>query len=169
MGSVLLVLPLSGAALAGMQGPCDGSVTIDGRTYGPDNDTADDPIVVPDEPGLVASWTGSTGVVITDHTGKIGLVVGPATVPIDTWGGENAEQEVSAAGDYAVDEARAAMPMKVVGLYELKGSHSGQGGTCSGNAMVLVEGAPLTTPVGAGAAAGTLLALGGLVLAGRPR
>ena len=158
---------ITGAALAVSVGPCNGSVQIDGVTYTPENDSAANPIVVPDKDGLVAAWTGTTDVVIKNHSGSVGVVVGPGTIVLATWDGENADDEVGSSGDYNVDEARDLLPFDVVGLYELSASHSGDGGTCSGSAMVLIEGNPLQTPVGAGAAGGAALAFVGLVAAGR--
>lgn len=156
-------------AYAAVSGPCDGSVTIDGVRYTSANDSPSNPIVIPDEPDLVASWEGSTTTPITDHTGDIGVVVGPATVVLETWGGPNAEESTSSSGDYSVDEARAQLPVDLVGLYEVTAHHAGTGGACEGSVMILIEGNPLTTPAGAGAGAGTLLAAVGVTLAGRRR
>jgi len=167
VGAVLMLI--AGPASAGIEGPCDGSVSIGGRTYGPGNDTAADPIVVADVSGLVAQWQGSTTGPITDHSGEIGVVVGPGTVRIASWGGANEELETAASGTYAVDEAREALPVDVVGLYELRGSHTGEGGSCKGSVMVRVEGDPLTTPIGAGSTAVAVLAGVGVGLAGVPR
>lgn len=161
----LLWLPLP--AGADIQGPCDGSVTIDGVAYGPQNDTPANPIVVPNTEGLVAAWEGSTGPVITDHTGHLDLVIGPGSVRLADWAGENADREVSASGTYSVDEAFALLPIDVVGLYELTGSHAGNGGSCTGSVMVLIEGNPLGTPIGLVALIGLLLALVGIGLARR--
>lgn len=161
---------LPSTAGAAVDGPCTGTVEIDGITYTPENDSADNPIVIPDKPNLVATWTGSTTTgPITDHVGEIGLVIGPATVVIEDWAGENAEETSSAGGEYAVDDAREFLPFDVVGLYEVEGFHNGNEATCQGGAMVLIEGSPLSTPLGAGAAAGTLIAAAGLVMAGRGR
>lgn len=158
-------LGFAAPASADVSGPCDGKVTIDGVTYTPANDTAADPIVVPAD-AATAEWEGTTGVAITDHTGRLGVVVGPGSVPIASWSGENADLETSASGVYDIGDARAELPVDLVGLYELTGTHSGSGGTCTGTAMVRIEGTPLTTPVGAAAAAVTLLSLIGLGLVG---
>lgn len=158
-------LAVAGPASANVSGPCDGRVTIDGVTYTPANDTPGDPIVVPAD-ARTAEWEGTTGVPITDHTGRLGVVIGPGSVQIASWGGENADLETSAAGAYDVGDARGELPVDLVGLYELTGMHSGSGGTCAGSAMVLIEGSPLTTPAGAGAAAVTVLSLLGLAAAG---
>ncbi|MDX1447591.1 MAG: hypothetical protein R3246_00895 [Acidimicrobiia bacterium] len=162
-GWMLLAVPAS----AVIEGPCDGSVTIGGVTYGPENDTPDDPIVVPAErSGVTADWEATTGTPITDHAGTVGIVVGPVTIEIADWNGENAENETDASGSYDL----ASLPVtNLTGLYEVTGSHSGEGGTCSGSVMVLLEGNPLSNPVGAASVGGLLLAGVGTVLAGRGR
>ncbi|MDH5371903.1 MAG: hypothetical protein OEX97_03055 [Acidimicrobiia bacterium] len=167
---VLGALLLSGvAAGAAIDGPCRGTVTIDGIVYSEANDSASNPIVIPDEEGLIAFWEGSTNEPITDHTGEIGVVVGPTTINFADWGGDNAALKTDSNGSYAIDDARDVLPISVVGLYKVSGFHRGEGGSCDGSVMVLLEGNPLTTPVGAGAAAGTILAGLGVLSAGRRR
>ena len=119
------------------------------------------------EKGLVAEWEGSTATPITDHSGEVGIVIGPSTVVLEDWSGENAEEDTGAGGSYSVDDAKDFLPFELVGLYELSAIHSGEGGTCQGSAMLLIEGNPLTTPVGGAAVAGTLIAAVGVIAAGR--
>lgn len=152
---------------ASIDGPCDGEVVIDGITYTEDNDTPDNPIVIPAADGLVASWEGRTDNPITDHSGGLGIVIGPGAIRIAEWSGENADRETESSGDYPIDKARDLLPVSVVGLYELRGTHTGDGGTCTGSVMVEIQGNPLSTPIGAVAGVGTLLALGGLLVSGR--
>lgn len=166
LGGLLLVGAGAGAAV---DGPCSGTVTIDGIVYSEANDNAGDPIVIPDEDGLIAFWEGSTDAPITDYTGELGVVVGPATIDIASWGGANADLETGSSGSYFIDDARDVLPINLVGLYEVSGFHRGEGGACDGFVMVLLEGSPLTNPVGAGAAAGTVLAVLGVLSAGRRR
>ena len=160
-----MTLLVAGPAAAEVSGPCDGEVTIDGVTYGPANDSASNPIVVPAD-AETAAWQGTTGVPITDHAGRLSVVIGPGSVEIASWGGENADRETSAEGVYEIADARAELPVDLVGLYELTGAHEGSGGSCTGSVMVRIEGTPLTTPVGAGAAVATVLGLAGLAFAG---
>ena len=164
----LWLLPSTAGAV--VEGPCTGKVEIDGITYTPENDSPDNPIVIPDRSGLIAEWSGSTTTgPITNHVGEVSLVVGPTAFVIDDWDGENAEEETSSRGNYAIDDAKDILPFDVVGLYELQAFHSGDEARCDGSAMVLVEGNPLSTPLGLGAAAGTLIAAAGITLAGRGR
>lgn len=165
----LCVLPLARPAEAAVDGPCDGSVTIAGIKYTPANDTAANPIVVPDEPGLVAEWEGSTTVPIINHNGQAGVVIGPSTWVLATWKGANGEKATDADGNYSIDDARNSVAIDLVGLYEITAMHAGDGGACDGSVMVLFEGSPLTNPVGAGAGVGTLLAGVGVGFAGRRR
>lgn len=170
--AVVLLFLLAPAASAWVTGPCDGSVAIDGRTYGPANDTPANPIVVPAQEGLVAEWQGSTGTtVIRNHSGWVGVAIGPAIIspPDWHWSGENAGGETSAAGSTSLDAAWELLPVDLVGLYEVQAAHAGEGGSCAGMAMVRLEGNPLGTPVGAAAAAGTLLSAAGVVVAARGR
>ena len=165
-GSLLL---MGTAAQAAIDGPCRGTATIDGIVYSEANDSADNPIVIPDQEGLIAFWEGSTDVAITDHTGELGVVIGPATINFADWDGENSDLKTDSSGSYAIDDARDILPINLVGLYEVSGFHRGEGGNCDGSVMVLLEGNPLTTPVGAGSAAGAALALVGVLSAGRMR
>ncbi len=156
-------------ALGVIDGPCSGTVTIDGEQYDESNDTADDPIVIPDKTGLIASWTGQTDNPITNHRGRVGIVIGPTTWEIEDWEGENAENSQDASGEYAIDDAKDFLPFDLVGLYELEGSHAGDGGTCEGSVMLLIEGNAATTPVGIASIVGTLAAGTGMVMAGRKK
>jgi hypothetical protein len=138
---------------------------IDGVTYTPDNDTPSNPVVIPDEEGLVAEWEGRTDGPITDHSGEIYVVAGPVNISIGDWGAPNKPKpKRRARGNYDIDEARSDA-MKVVGLYRVEGSHSGDGGSCEGFVLVKIEGNPLGTVPGAASAGGTLLAGIGLVAA----
>ena len=167
--AAMLVIAFAGVAGAGKSGPCEGSATIDGVRYDHTNDTAEDPIVVPEEKdGVIVAWEGSTGSPITDHTGSVSVLVGPIPIEVADWGGANADMEVTASGQY--DMTRLPEFLKsVTGLYEVQAEHSGQGGTCEGTVMVLLEGNGLATPIGAGSVVGTVLTGIGLLFAGRGR
>ena len=164
-GALLLMGTGAQAAISG----CNGTVTIDGRSYDETNDSASDAIVIPDEEGLIASWTGSSDNVIKNFTGELGVVIGPGSIVFADWDGPNADEKQSAKGDYQIDNARDQLPINLVGLYEVSGFHRGEGGDCEGSVMILLEGNPLATPVGGGSAAGAVLALVGVLSAGRAR
>ncbi len=164
------LLLIGTAAQAAIEGGCSGTVTIGGQTYTENNDSASNPIVIPDEADLTAAWTGTTGSnVITDFTGELGVVIGPATIVIADWAGPNAAETRDAAGTYEIDDARDELPVDLVGLYEVSGFHRGTGGSCEGSVMVKLEGNPLGNPVGAASTAGAVLALVGVLAAGRAK
>lgn len=167
--AIVLAWPLMGTAHAAVEGPCGGSVTIDGSTYTPDNDSRANPIVVPDRPGLTAAWEGNTDFPITDHAGHIGVRVGGALIEVAQWSGANADEQTQAAGTYSVDDARDLVPAGLVGIYEVAGEHVGAEGSCKGSVMVQIAGNPLTTVPGATAAVGAAATVAGLGLAARGR
>lgn len=142
-------------------GPCDGSVTIEGVTYTPANDTPGDPVVIPDKSGVIVEYSGDTGgVVIKNHHGSIAVDVGPIAIEVAEWSGRNADGEVSTTDTYALDDAYAKLPFDIVGIYRVSGTHEGRGGRCAGFAYVKIEGNPLGTVPGVAAA---VITLGGVV------
>lgn len=156
-------------ASASMTGGCTGSVVIDGVTYGPENDTTANPIVVPiDQSGVVAAWQGAVPFQNTNDHGSLGIVLGPWTVKVADWGGENPSDERSASGTYSLDDFVSELPVSASiiprGLYELSGSHEADGGRCEANVMVEIRGGLLDGPIGIGTVVGT--AVTGLMLIG---
>ncbi|MBI2238332.1 MAG: hypothetical protein HYU54_07400 [Actinobacteria bacterium] len=147
---VLLFAAPAGAAVTG---PCDGSATIEGVTYTPANDTPGNPVALPDKEGVVASWEGSTDGPIHNHNGEIGVDVGPFTIPVADWAGENKKDEVQKKGEYQLDDAYAKLPLGIVGLFRVSGSHIGDEASCEGFVYVKIEGNPLSTVPGVAAAA----------------
>lgn len=163
--SLLLVLP----AAAELRGPCSGSATIDGIEYDASFDTAANPIVVPEErAGLRIPYEGAITVQNTNYLGAVGVVIGPATVNVADWG-----------FDENVDDIRSTEPDSVyilgndldniVGLYQLTAFHDADGGNCDATAMVKLDGSVLSTPIGIGATAATVLTGAGLLAAGIPK
>jgi hypothetical protein len=163
----VLAVPASASVTAG---PCDGSVTILGVTYTPENDTPADPVVIPDESGVVVEYTGNTGgVVIKNHRGSIAVDVGPIPITVAEWSGRNADDEVATTDNYALDEAFAKLPFDIVGIYRVSGTHVGRGGTCEGFAYVKIEGNPLSTVPGIAATVVTAASAAGVVAAASAR
>lgn len=168
IGGIVGALAIAVPASAAITGPCNGSVTIGGVTYGPDNDTASNPIVVPRSG--VAEWQGTTGVVIKDHTGQVGVEIGPATIEVAGWSGANKKKDTEARGTYQLEDAFDKLPVDLVGLYKVTGFHRGTPAPgCEGNVMIKVEGNPLGTVPGAASVALTVLSGAGLVAAGIAR
>jgi hypothetical protein len=155
----IAALPL--VAHAGVTGGCDGSVTIEGVTYGPGNDSASNPIVVPiDKDGVTADWQGEVNFENQNHQGEIGIVVGPWTIQIGEWSDPNPGDTRSASGSYSIDEFKDEFPVPDAliprGLYEVSGSHAASGGSCEGRVMVELEG---TGVLGIGSAIGAGITL----------
>ncbi len=164
-GGVLLLLVLvAPAASAGLRGPCSGTATIDGVTYDASFDTPANPIVVPaDRAGLQIPYSGEITVANTAYRGGVGVKLGPFTVPVAEWGVEsNPDDRRGAQGVYRLDDRMD----DIVGLYQLTAFHEADGGECRATAMILLEGNPLATAPGAGAAVGAALTLIGMVAAG---
>ena len=145
LGIMASVLVLPATALAGIDGGCTGSVEIDGKTYGPNNDTADNPILVPiEKEGVVARWQGQVPFDNQNNQGELGLVFGPWVLPIADWGDPNEGNDQGNDGTYSIEEFKDLFPVPESliprGLYELSGEHTAAGGTCTGTVMVELEG-----------------------------
>lgn len=168
LGVMASVLILPAAALAGVDGGCTGSVVIDGVTYGPDNDTVSNPIVVPiEKDGVVALWEGKVPFDNENNDGKLGIVVGPFTISIADWGDPNTANNQGNSGSYSIEEFKDLFPVPESliprGVYQLSGEHSADGGTCTGTVMVKLEGSGIVgiaSVVGAGVTFLTMLGAG---------
>lgn len=157
----VLSLGFAGVAEAGMTGPCDLTITIEGTTYTADNDTPSNPIFIPDRSGVIAEWKATTELVIASPSGSAAIVVGPGAVTVNEWASGSQKTEIS--GTYSIDKALEGLPVDIVGLYEVSGFHRGSGGSCEGTAMILFEGSPLSNPIGWLGLLGTFLALIGFL------
>ena len=161
----ITILWLGFPALASISGPCSGSATINGVTYTPANDTAANPILLPENPGGTSiEYEGSISAANTNYLGAIGVVIGPVTVNVADWGlEENADDERSKGpANYVLgDELN-----QIVGLYQVTAFHDADGGSCDYTGMVRIEGAPMEHPVGQSAVALAVVSGAGLVAAG---
>jgi hypothetical protein len=154
-------------AHADVTGGCTGVVIIDGIEYGPQNDTPDNPIVVPERVGVTADWAGAVPFANTNFAGEAGIVVGPVTIRFASWAGANSDDIREASGTYSLDELKAELPVDVgvAGIYEVKGFHEADGGRCTGMVFVKFEGNPLATPLGVVAVVGSIISALGLFTA----
>ncbi|MDX1450695.1 MAG: hypothetical protein R3246_16725 [Acidimicrobiia bacterium] len=165
-----LVLGVVAAASGSVQGGCWGTATIDGVTYDPTYDTRDNPVKIPwDEDGVLIPWEGEVMFANQDHSGKVSLVVGPFNIKVADWEGDNQDDDRTADGTYALDDAKDVVPFSIAGIYKVKAEHSAAGGSCRGFVFVDVGGNPLTSPFGILAVVGTLLGGAGIVAAAFPR
>lgn len=166
---VMLMMVALPVALAGVTGPCQGSATIDGIEYDASFDTADNPIVVPEErDGLQIPYEGSVTMTNTNYLGAVGVVVGPATINVADWGLDENDDDVRSTEPNAVYRLGSGLN-NIVGLYEVTAFHDADGGTCDATAMVKLEGSVITNPIGAGATAAAVITGAGLLSAGRPK
>lgn len=168
LGVMASVLILPATALAGIDGGCTGSVVIDGNTYGPNNDTVSNPIVVPiDKEGVVALWEGQVPFDNENNQGQLGIVVGPWKIKIADWGDANTANQQGNSGSYGIEEFKDLFPVPESliprGVYQLSGDHTADGGECTGTVMVKLEGSGIigiASVVGAGVTLITLLGSG---------
>lgn len=168
--AAVTTLLLGAPALADVTEGCSGEATIDGVTYTPANDTPSNPILVPKDEGVVIPWKGATTFDNNGHSGSLNLIVGPFSVEVANWADTNGPEpnQQSNEGDYSLDEFyedRSPFGRNVVGIYEVTGSHTADGGSCSGNAMVKFEGNVLSSPVGAGSVVVIVITAGGIAMA----
>lgn len=162
MGLTMIVVTPAGAAITG---GCAGEATIDGVTYGPDNDTPSNAIVIPDDDNATASWSGSVPFANTNFSGDAGIRVGPVVIEVADWDGTNSDDVREASGEYSLGDLKAALPVDVgvAGIYEVIVDHSADGGSCRANVFVQFEGNPLSTPLGIFSVAGLVLSGLGLI------
>ena len=154
---------------ASVQGPCEGTATIDGVTYDPTFDSASKPIVVPeDRSGLRIPYSGAITAQNTNYLGAVGIVVGPVTINIADWGLDENVDDVRATNPDAVYILGSELE-SIVGLYRVTAFHDADGGSCDADAMVKLEGSVMSTPVGAGATVGAVIAGVGVLAAGIPK
>jgi hypothetical protein len=137
-------------------GSCDGSGTINGKTYTPANDTPGNPVHLPDK-GTV-HYQGHTATLTKPHHGHIDVVIGPAKVTIYSWASANDGNKLASTGDKDLKKAYDKLPIGIAGLYKITGEHfNGNTLYCSGWAYVKFDKSPLSTPIGAGALGATVL------------
>jgi len=162
---------------AGVDGGCDGSVdfTADSAgAYGPDNDTTDNPIIVPKADGNVAMWEGQVPGNNENFSGTVDVRIGPLWIEVADWGfpnfdGTNDLDGRGDFGDYDMDEFWDAVGNKdlIQGIYEARATHVADGVRCTAQFLVCFEGDPLDSPVVMVTIAMLVIALILLVIAGR--
>jgi hypothetical protein len=168
IGGFVLLTPMPAGAVVGGSLNCQGHATItaaNGKTY--EVDAKDNKATIPRDGE--AQYTGSTSPISHNHSGSIKVDFGPFAPEVYTWSGKNAENKPSSTGVKKMPKVLKQVPP---GEYLLKGSHSGQDGACSGHIILVIDGSPLSNPIGVGAVAGTavfglLTLLAGVAKAGR--
>lgn len=156
-----LVLLSASPANAGVTGPCTGSLNgVDATDRPFDKDNA-----IPVQEGTSVPWefvsTGGAEIVSWYST----LHYGPFSAPLDSGDdpADDEEEDTSKGGSAPVDN----YAWMGVGLYHIEGGVGLEGGgECVVDVYVLVEGNPLTTVLGGGAAVATVAGTAGLGAAG---
>ena len=144
---------------------CKGKATIIPKGGAPFVvDAAQATVTLPKEAGPV-DYAGSVSTVTHDHVGEVRLDVGPYGLKIFGWKSKNGSNESAKSGVHAYPSLSRVPP----GIYRITGFHRGNEGGCSGHMDVIVAGSPLSSPVGIGSAAGTVLSAVGVIAAGRKR
>jgi len=172
-GAVVLAMTVGlltpSAALADVDPPCDGWAEFAGQRWTPANDSASNPIIIP--PGqdtFQVRYFGSSGFDNNGHKGKIyaDLVV---QIPIADWEDTNGplQNDPSKEGDYTIDmaEIRDEARFEPRGLVNVRGSHSAEGGSCSGFVMVKFDGPIFDSMLASASLGGMVLMLVLLLLA----
>lgn len=152
-----VALTVSPSALAEIEGPCQASIA--GENVAPlDTGARSEPIVVQEKarvPVTMSSARPITHLTVEIEFGGIGWTVHDEPTEGTSWA------KVVNVSDYS---------KYGVGLYKVVGTSTGQGFSCTGAALVEVEGSPLSTPAGIAALALTIVgAIGVLRLALRRR
>ncbi|MDJ0952681.1 MAG: hypothetical protein QNJ81_03275 [Acidimicrobiia bacterium] len=146
-----LVLTLApGIAPASVTGECTGEATIKGVTYTPANDTPSNAIPIPNERGVQVTYSGSVGFANTNHSGVAKVQVGPFNITLaEPWRDPNTADQRSVQDQiYELDDFRDKLPIWIPGVWKVTATHSADGGSCSGFAMIELEGNPLSNVVG---------------------
>lgn len=165
LSSVVVASP-AGATITTNTIGCSGSAEITPESGAPYTvDAQDSTLKVPRNGS--AAWTGSLGTITHNHKGKVTLEVGFLSLEVGSWGPTaNTSNLGSRSG---VKEIPSFMDQIPAGEYVLRGSHSGDEGSCAGHMTVDVEGSPWSNPVGLVVLAGTVLSGATMVMAARAR
>ncbi len=148
--AALVISLVPGVATASVDGACSGEASIKGVSYTPANDTPGNAIPIPDEEGVIVTYSGSVGFENMGHSGVATVQVGPFNITLDkAWGGSNEQDDRGVTNQtYALDDFRDKLPIWIPGVWKVNASHSASGGECSGFAMIKLEGSPLGSVVG---------------------
>lgn len=149
--AALVVALVPSIASGDITGSCEGEAELNGVTYTPEaNDTPGTAIPIPDRDGVSVRYSAAVGFENKNFSGSASVVVGPFNITLgQTWSGAN-EQDVREITDavYELDDFRDKLPIWIPGVWKVTASHEAGGNSCSGFAMIKLEGSPLGTAVG---------------------
>lgn len=147
--AALVIMLVPSVAIASVEGGCTGEATILGETYTPANDTAKNAIPIPDQDGVQVTYSGSVNFENKNHRGSVKVQVGPFNIEVGDWGGPNQQDERGVTNKtYELDDFRDKLPIWIPGVWKVTGDHAAGPNSCSGFAMIKLEGSPFSSPVG---------------------
>jgi hypothetical protein len=147
--AALVIMMVPSVALASVEGGCTGEATILGETYTPANDTPKNAIPIPNQEGVQVTYSGSVNFENKNHSGSVKVQVGPFNIAVGDWDGPNQQDERGVTNKiYELDDFRDKLPIWIPGVWKVSGEHSAGGNSCSGFAMIKLEGSALGSPVG---------------------
>lgn len=99
-------------------------------------------------------YVGSVTTVTHNQHGHVAVVVGPFKVNFYSWSGKNTSNKTSDSGSRAYPSVLKDVPP---GKYKVTGGHFATEGSCTGEMTIIIDGSPLSNPVGVGALVGTVV------------
>lgn len=147
--AALVIALAPSVASASVTGECTGEATILGETYTPANDTPKNAIPIPDREGVQVTYSGSVNFENKNHSGSVKVQVGPFNIAVGDWDGANQQDDRGVTDKiYELDDFRDKLPIWIPGVWKVSGEHSAGPNSCTGFAMIKLEGSPFTNPVG---------------------
>ena len=118
---------------------------------------------VPRSAAAPVTYSGSVTTLTHNHHGYVAVTVGPFKIHFYSWSSANRSNKTSDSGTRKYPSELADVPP---GKYKVTGGHFSPEGACTGEMTIIVDGSPLSNPVGIGALVGTVVFAGLVVLAG---
>ena len=147
--AALVITLVPSVAVADVNRECFGEATIKGQTYTPENDTPGNAIPIPDEDGVLITYSGGVTFENKRHMGSVKVQVGPFPITVGDWEGSNEADDRGVENKtYELDDFRDKLPIWIPGVWRVSGTHTASGGECDGFAMIKLEGAALGSVVG---------------------
>jgi len=112
------------------------------------------------------TYSGAVTTVTHNHHGYVAVAAGPFKIHFYSWSGANRSNKTTDSGRRKYPSELADVPP---GKYRVTGGHFSPEGVCTGEMTIIVDGSPLSTPVGIVAVAGTVVFAGLVVFAGFAR
>lgn len=156
------VLAAAAPALAqSLEGGCTVMAESDIDTTDVLDATRSDPFEIDPEGSI--SWTALSPGPIQNHTWEVGLVIGGIRIAAADGGDANADGDTTSDGSRSIaeliDDAGVGILDDLAGVYRVYGSIEGEGGSCSGDGFIRIEGSAFGGLIGQIAGGSTILGL----------